>query len=95
MEIIFCQVLQNKSWKGFLKPFSEGILDISEGVASPLVTLTLLVEVLNRDHSACWWLVLFFCPAAFSFFKIALQFYFRESPLLTVIPSGLICGFQG
>lgn len=53
MEIIFCQVLQNKSWKGFLKPFSEGILDISEGVASPLVTLTLLVEVLNRDHSAC------------------------------------------
>lgn len=37
-EIIFCQVLQNKSWKGSLKPFSEGILDTSKAVASSLVT---------------------------------------------------------
>ena len=40
-EVMFCQVSQNKSWKGSFKPFSEGILNTSEAVASPLVTLSL------------------------------------------------------
>lgn len=39
-EVIFCQVLQNKSWKDFSKPFS----DTSEGVAYSLVT-----GLLSRD----------------------------------------------
>lgn len=38
-EVMFCQVSQNKSWKGSLKPFNEGTLDTFEGVAFPLVTL--------------------------------------------------------
>lgn len=86
---IFCEVLQNKSWKGFLKPFSEGILDTFEGVASPWVTLTLSKGSQERPHTplvddCCC----FSCPAAFSSFKQHSNFTLGNHPYLTLVPHG-------